>query len=183
MFAAGDVDELELAVQQLGFGWFDPVDRHFTVHRSLLEELPLTLRVFVECGARLFGDPREADLIKFHLRSRKLTFQHYDDFETDPFPMLRLRIKIDLPRMFVTVFDHSTDPDRQLLCFKERFLPRNHPGREKMGQVSARLRRLGFDEKTIGYGPNRSEFDQLLRTQRLTKILTKRGSRRREQKE
>jgi len=176
MFAAGDVDELELAVQQLGFGWFDPVERQYTVHRSLLDELPLTLRVFVECGARLFGDPREADLIKFHLRSRKLTFQHYDDFDREPFPVLRLRIKIDLPRMFVTVFDHSTGPDRQLLCFKERFLPPGHPGRPKMEQISDRLRKLRFDEKTIGYGPNQSEFEQLLQTQRLTKILTRRGS-------
>ncbi len=176
MFAAGDVDELELAVQQLGFGWFDPLDRHFTIHRSLLGELPLILRVFVECGARLFGDPREADLIKFHLRSRKLTFQHYDDFETEPFPLLRLRIKIDLPRMFVTVFDHSTGPDRQLLFFKERFLPRDYPNHARMAQISARLRKLGFDERTIGYGPNRSEFEKFLQNRRLTRILTRHGS-------
>jgi hypothetical protein len=90
--------------------------------------------------------------------------------------MLRLRIKIDLPRMFVTVFDHTTGTDQQLLCFKERFLPPDHPGRAKMEQISTRLRKLGFDEKSIGYGPTRSEFEQLLRTRRLTKILTKRGS-------
>jgi DNA phosphorothioation-associated putative methyltransferase len=127
MFAAGDVGELEIAVQQLGFGWFDSAERHFTVHRTLLDDLPLVLRVFVECGARLFGDPREADLIKFHLRSRKLTFLHYTGFDAEPFPTLRLRIKIDLPRMFVSVFDHTTGPDRQLLFFKERFLPSTYP--------------------------------------------------------
>ena len=178
MFAAGDIDELELAVQQLGFGWFDSVERQYTVHRSLLDELPLTLRVFVECGATLFGNPREADLIKFHLRSRKLTFQHYDDFDREPFPVLRLRIKIDLPRMFVTVFDHSTGPDRQVLCFKERFLPQDYPDRASMEEVSTQLRRLGFDEKTIGHGPDRYELEQLPRAQRLTNVIGGRPSRR-----
>ncbi len=174
MFAAGDVDEIELAVQQPGIGWFDPVERHFTVHRSMLGELPSILRVFVECGARLFGDPREADLIKFHLRSRKLTFQHYENFESDPFPRLLLRIKIDLPRMFVTVFDHAAGSDRQFLYFKERFLPVTFPGHDRMTHISHRLRRLGFDEKTIGFGPTETELKRLLAERNLTCALTRR---------
>ena len=105
MFAAGDVDELALAVQQLGFGWWDAAEQQFTVHRSVLDELPVILRVYVECAARLFGNPSEADLIKFHQRSQKLKFQLYDDFEGSPFPELRLRIKIDWPKLFVTVLD------------------------------------------------------------------------------
>lgn len=176
MFAAGDTDEMELAVQNLGFGVFDPVEHHYTVHRSLLDELPIILRIYVECGARLFGDPREADLIKFHLRSRKLTFQYYEDFDTEPFPALRLRIKIDLPRMFVTVFDHTELADRQLLLFKERFFARDHPGRVKLEQVSARLRKLGFDETTVGFGPRKSELDALRARLRLTKSLTRRSA-------
>jgi len=122
LFAAGDVDELALAVQQLGFGWWDAEEQQFTVHRSLLDDLPVILRVYVECGARLFGNPRESDLIKFHLRSRKLTFQIYDDFDGAPFPELKFRIKIDLPRMFVTVLDQRHAREQQLLYFKERFV-------------------------------------------------------------
>lgn len=179
LFAAGDIDELSLAVQELGYGFWDSDNQQFTVHRSLLDELPLILRVFVECAARLFGDPRESDLIKFHLRSRKLTFQSYLDFDTAATPELRLRIKIDLPRLFVNVIDHSAGPDRQLLYFKERFLKNNHPEMEKMCRFSARLRSIGFDERTMGYGPSKAEFEALLSSRGLNKALIPKRMKRR----
>ena len=135
MFAAGDEDELEIAAAQLDFGFLDPKEGHFTVHRSLLDELPVILRVYVECAARLYGDPREADLIKIHLHSRKLTFHYYRDFETTPLPELLTRIKIDFRRLFVTVIDHTTGPEHQLLFFKERFLPKDHPDHSKMDRL------------------------------------------------
>jgi len=55
--------------------------------------------------------PREADLIKIHLHSRKLTFHYYRDFEKAPLPELLTRIKIDLKRLFVTVTTQIIAPD------------------------------------------------------------------------
>lgn len=173
MFAAGDRDELAIAVQQLGFGWWDAAEEQFTIHRSLLDELPVLLRVYVECAARLFGNPREADLIKFHLRSRKLTFQFYDDFGAT-FPELRMRIKIDLPRLFVTVLEQKHAKERQLLYFKERFVPADFPDRAKLETLAGRMRTLGFDPATIGHGPTRDEFEHMLRTRNLTWSLARR---------
>ena len=163
MFTAGDEDELELAVAQLDFGWLDAREGHYTVHRSLLDELPAVLRVYVECAARLYGDPREADLIKIHLWSRKLTFHYYRDFDKAALPELLTRIKIDLKRLFVTVIDHSTGPAHQLLFFKERFLAKDHPGRDKMETFSRRLQRLGLRPETIGYGPSKEDFEAELK--------------------
>ena len=162
MFAAGDEDELEIAVAQLDFGFLDPREGHFTVHRSLLDELPVILRVYVECAARLYGDPREADLIKIHLHSRKLTFHYYREFDTTALPELLTRIKIDLKRLFVTVIDHTTGPEHQLLFFKERFLAKDHPDRMKMNRFSAKLRKLGLREETIGYGPSKEKWENYL---------------------
>lgn len=159
MFAAGDEDELELAVAKLDFGHLDANEGHFTIHRSLLDELPVILRVYVECAARLYGNPREADLIKIHLHSRKLTFHYYRDFEKSPLPELLTRIKIDLKRLFVTVIDHTTGPEHQLLFFKERFLAKDHPDRAKMARFSAKLRKLGLREKTIGHGPSKEWWE------------------------
>ena len=161
MFASGDPDELELAVAQLDFGYLDPKEGHFTIHRSLLDELPAILRVYVECAASLYGNPREADLIKIHLHSRKLTFHYYRDFDKSQLPELLTRIKIDLRRRFVTVIDHSTGPEHQLLFFKERFLPKDHPDRPKMDRFSAKIRKLGLREETIGYGPSRERYAEI----------------------
>ncbi len=165
LFAAGDEDELELAIQGLGFGHLDPNEGHFTIHRSLLDELPAILRVYVECGAHLYGDPRAADLIKIHLHSRKLTFTHYDDFEGRPFPELAMRIKIDLKRRFVTVFDYPAGPNRQVLLFKERYLSSEHALWRKMTAISEKLRSIGLSERNVGYGLQRNALELHLESQ------------------
>ncbi len=166
MFAAGDSDELEIAAAQLDFGFLDPREGHFTIHPSLLDELPVILRVYVECAARLYGNPREADLIKIHLHSRKLTFHYYRDFDTTPLPELLTRIKIDLKRLFVTVIDHTTGPEHQLLFFNERFLAKDHPDRPKMDRFSAKLRKLSLREETIGYGPSKEKWVAFVKLER-----------------
>lgn len=109
LFAAGDSGEVELAVEELDFGVFDREEMQFTFHRSFLNRLPPILRVYVQCGAVRYGNPEEADLIKIHVRSGKLTFLHYDDFEGKPEPILLTRIKINLRNQFVQVFDHSAE--------------------------------------------------------------------------
>ncbi len=114
LFAAGDPGEIDLAVDGLDFGHYDPEEHQFTFHRSMLDRLPPVLRVYVGCAAIRYGDPAEADLIKIHVRSGKLTFLHYDDFEGNPLPALQTRIKINLRTRFVQVFDHSATDDPQL---------------------------------------------------------------------
>ncbi len=171
MFAAGDADEMDEAAARLDFGFLDPREGHFTIHRSLLDDLPAILRVYVECGARLYGDPREADLIKIHLHSKKLTLTYYDDFDDAPFPELTLRIKIDFRRLFVSVFESPPGPRRSLLFFKERFLARDHPGRDKMEQLSKRLRKLGATEANIGHGVEKGDWEAFLARKGLTASL------------
>jgi DNA phosphorothioation-associated putative methyltransferase len=177
LFATGNEESLEAAVSKLPFGWLDEMEGHFSFHRSLLDELPAILRIYVECGAQLYGNPREADVIKIHLWSKKLTFLHYHDFDRDPFPELRLRIKIDLPRMFVTVFDHTLVEEHQILFFKERFLGTNDPMRPKAETISRRLEKLGMALSSLGsndqHAPSRELFDQMLERAGLSHNLTR----------
>jgi DNA phosphorothioation-associated putative methyltransferase len=119
LFAAGDPDEVELAVEGLNFGVYDPDEKQLTFHRSLLPKLPPALRIYVQCAALRYGNPEEADLIKIHVRSGKLTFLHYDNFDGKNHPVLQTRIKINLRTQFVQVFDHSAEGQR--LEKKERF--------------------------------------------------------------
>ena len=125
LFAAGDPGEIELACEGLDIGWQD--EDSLIIHRSLLDQLPPILRIYVHCAAHRYGDPAQADLIKIHKHSGKVTFQHYDDFDGKPLPELQTRIKVNLRNLFVEVFDHSKGPKIQLLYFKERFLAKDHP--------------------------------------------------------
>jgi len=177
LFAAGDSDEIEAAITDLEFGWFDASQGHFTIHCSLLDLLPAILRIYIECAARLYGDPRQADLIKLHVYTGKLTFLHFDDFDGKALPELVTRVKIDLRRLFVLVVDHSEGETHQILFFKERFLPADYPGRAGIEQYSKRLRKLGINESMLGPNdqgaPSREEFESALDQVGLTRGLAR----------
>jgi DNA phosphorothioation-associated putative methyltransferase len=178
LMSLGEPSTLADAAAALPFGWRDDTEGHFSIHSSLVGKLPAVLRVFIECGARLYGVATEADIIKIHLRSRKLTFLVYDNFLRAPFPELHTRIKIDLPRLAVNIFEYRDAGPRQLLFFKERFVDASFPGRSRMEQISRRLEMLGI--RRAGLGPNdhsapsKAEFDALLERYRLRPDLTKR---------
>lgn len=148
LFAAGDPDEIELACEDASVGWQDA--QALYICRRLLDRLPPILRAYVACAEALYGDVRQADLIKLHKASGKVTFLLYDDFENRPLPELRLRIKVNLRNRWVQAFDHSADG--QLLYFKERFLEPEHPDTPAMRELSAELQRLGVQERD-GLGP------------------------------
>ncbi len=160
LFAAGDPGEIELACEDVQFGWQD--HDSLMLHRSLFPDLPPLLRIYVLCAAHRYGDPAQADIIKIHKHSGKVTFQHYDDFDGKTLPELQTRIKVNLRNLFVEVFDHSKGPKLQLLYFKERFVGRTYPGRPAMEKFSAKLSKLGLDQATIGLGPDRQTFLDLL---------------------
>ena len=150
LFAAGDSRNIESACEAFPHGCQD--DDALQIHRDLLPDLPAVLRVYVLCAARVYGDPDEADIIKIHKHSGKVTFQYYDGFFTNPFPLLLWRIKINLRRQSADVFDHRQPPHQQLLCFKERFLPADHPERKTCELLSARLNKLNVTPESVGYG-------------------------------
>lgn len=170
LFAAGDPGELELAVEEIPWGWRDEREGHFTFHRSLLDELPVLLRLYIACACQLYGDPQEADLIKIHLRSGKLTLLRYDDFEGKNFPELQVRTKIDMRRLFVNVFDYRPEPETQILFFRERFVGSEHPQRASMEAFSKKLRKHGFSEEKLG-----SNDRHVPSKQQMAKALTQLG--------
>jgi DNA phosphorothioation-associated putative methyltransferase len=97
LFAAGDPDEIELACESVTAGVQD--EQALYIHRSLLDSLPPILRVYVGCAAARYGDLEEADVIKLHKTSGKVTLLIYDDFEGKPLPeLVRLYIRATATR-------------------------------------------------------------------------------------
>ena len=109
LFAAGDRSRLEEAAvfchEELGIGKLH-VQRHLTLHQSVLGECLPLVRIYVGCALQLFGEAGSVDLIKVYLKSGKVTFLVYDDFDGAEAPMLVERIKVDLERQRVDFFDY-----------------------------------------------------------------------------
>jgi hypothetical protein len=167
LFAAGDAGEIELACEGLKVGWQDA--QALYLHSSLLDELPPVLRAFVGCATTLFGDVSQADVIKLHKASGKVSFLAYDDFEGKPLPELRYRTKVNLRTRWVQVFDHSAEG--QLLYFKERYVSSKHPARALFESFGEKLTQIGVDANLIGPGPNKVAFQKLLEVAGLNENL------------
>jgi len=133
------------------------------------------LRIYVGCGEVKFGDLHNADVIKIHKNSGKLTLLFYDDFERQPLPELYTRIKINLRTQEMNVFDHKNFTPHQFLYFKERFVRDDYPGYEKWKKYGDKLRKFGFSED-MGFGPSKEEFLDFLAERGLTLHLVKKRS-------
>ncbi len=170
LYAAGDTGEIELACEGLKLGWQD--EQALYVHRSLVDRLPPVLRAYVGCATTLFGDVAQADLIKIHRASGKVTFLTYDDFDGKPLPELQRRTKVNLRTRWVETFDHSRSG--QCLYFKERFVSSDHPAMAQMQAFSAKLRKLGIADQ-VGFGPSVKEFAALLERNGLNANLNRKS--------
>ncbi len=130
-------------------------------HSSYLPQLPALLRVYVGCASILYGGVEEADLIKVHKGTGKLSLMFYDDFWKKAHPELRLRIKILLRTQEVEVFDYSTQERVQLLYEKDAYLSSDHPKHKLFSKLTAAEKKAGLLEFE-DYGPDKALWEQIL---------------------
>jgi DNA phosphorothioation-associated putative methyltransferase len=119
------------------------------------------LRIYVGCAEVLYGDLRDVDIIKIHKRSGKVSLLKCDDFEGKPLPELQERIKVNLRRQSIEVFDHRSVDKQEMLYFKERYVAKDHPKRAMWEEFSKQFHDTGLDLST-GYGPSKQELLSLL---------------------
>ena len=120
------------------------------------------------CSYR-YGDLNQADIIKLHKASGKVTFLIYDDFADKLLPGLQQRIKVNLRTRFVEVFDHGS---WQLLYCKERFLASDDPCAARSRAFTSKLSNLAIGPN-YGYEPSQAELLNLLEAKGLTPSLKK----------
>lgn len=142
LYRAGDPDAIDGACQRADVGKL--VDNALIVHRSALDNLPPILRIYEGCARALVGEIDEANLIKLHRFSGKVSYICYPAFEKEPHPALQLRIKVTLPTLSVDAFDYSEWDDPPLLFRKDQFLHVDHPWREKFARLTRQEETYGL---------------------------------------
>lgn len=95
----------------------------YQIHSSYLDKMHPVLRIYVGIALYLFGDRELVDILKIHFTSGKVSFLHYEKFEEDASPMLRLRVKVNLRNQKIDFFEYGGEYPSQPLMEKERFLP------------------------------------------------------------
>lgn len=124
LYSVGDPGLIETKANQayaeLETGEF--IDGHsWIVHRSVIQSLPVELRIYVGCGTQLYGDIEEFDLVKIHFTSGKVSLMRYDDWENDT-PMLVERVKIKLRELDIDFFEYGDEYEATALTNKLKFI-------------------------------------------------------------
>lgn len=167
LFKLADIKAIGNACHQAaehGIGWLEDSES-LQLHTSLVEQLPPILRTYVHCGTLLYGDVSSADLIKIHMRSGKLTLMTFDDFVGKPLPKMIQRVKLNLRKQGLEIFDYSGVYEPPYLFRKSRFINEEFPNYAEQAAIEEALEYEGFMQFE-GYGPSVSEFDRLLEQQR-----------------
>ncbi|WP_187759645.1 DNA phosphorothioation-associated putative methyltransferase [Thiospirochaeta perfilievii] len=145
-------------------------DESFYIHSSAVPNLDPTLRVFIGMAGIFYGDINNADIIKIHKNSIKISFYNYDDFNNKLLPELHTRIKIDLAKQQMNFYNHRSQKNQQLLYFKEQYVLESHPAYQKWKTFSETLKEKGL--KDLGeYGPSKQELSKILEKEFLKEII------------
>jgi DNA phosphorothioation-associated putative methyltransferase len=121
LFKVGRASEIDAACNRSMVGRL--VDNALLLGRDALQEAEPILRIYEGCARALAGEVEEADVIKLHRFSGKVTYLVYRNFSSEDHPWLRFRIKVTLPTLTVALFDHSSDGVTSALDRKEGLLP------------------------------------------------------------
>jgi DNA phosphorothioation-associated putative methyltransferase len=163
LFNLSNLEAIEKACRESaekGYGWLE--DGHsLQLHTSLLNRLPVILRIYVECATVLCGDIAEFDLVKIHIRSGKVTLLGYDDFEESPLPRLKRRVKVKLRDQDLDVFSYGEEYPPTLLYYKSRYINEEFPRYAEQLEFEDALDTLALHNLT-GYGPSESLFLKIL---------------------
>lgn len=124
------------------------------------ELLPI-LRVYVGVAGTLYGEHEEADLVKIHIGSGKVTFLTFDDF-CSPVPYLKERVKVKLAEQDIDYFDYIDERRRPPLLYKSQYMERDHDHYAKQKGLDTRLEGLGLIRRDSENIVNRSEWNAFL---------------------
>ncbi|MCF7978506.1 MAG: DNA phosphorothioation-associated putative methyltransferase [Chromatiaceae bacterium] len=135
-----------------------------TLHTSLVEQLPALLRVYIGAAAALYGDVHNADLIKIHIGSGKLTLMRFDDFDGQALPRMLERVKIKMRDQAVDLFGYGELFEPPFLYRKSRFINEEYPGYPEQVAFDEALEQLEARGlfSLAGYGPPATELTALL---------------------
>jgi DNA phosphorothioation-associated putative methyltransferase len=122
LFRAGDTAAIDDACQRASVGRL--VENALLVRRDALGELEPLLRIYEGCARALLGEVEEANVVKLHRFSGKVSYLAYRDFDHEDNPPLILRIKVGLRTLDIDYFDYSSWPEPPRLDERDGLRPR-----------------------------------------------------------
>ncbi|MGK0273492.1 MAG: DNA phosphorothioation-associated putative methyltransferase, partial [Cocleimonas sp.] len=124
LFKIADYDLLQSAVEHAAqyIPSIHNLGHSLLIQTRYINELPIILRVYIGAAAMIYGDWSEADVIKIHVTSGKVTFMVYDDFVNNSIPRMKERVKVKLADQDIDYFDYINEANRPPLLNKHELM-------------------------------------------------------------
>jgi len=142
------------------------VPKSLQLDARLVEQLPALLRAYVGAAAAAYGDYHNADLLKIHIGSGKLSLMRFDDFDGLALPRMIERVKIKLREQDVEFYAYGDDYEPPYLYLKSRFINEEHPRYPEQLAFDEELAAPGLFDLS-GFGPDPETLRQSLARHRL----------------
>ena len=145
LFNSGKSELVDAACQRSTIGRL--TSNALYVHRSAISSLDPILRVFEGCARAYLGDIEDANVIKLHRFSSKVSYLVCPKFDSHPHPPVRRTIKLSLRNLFLQCIDHSENKNPLLLDRKERMIEPDHPWHSRFARFSGQEMQHGLLEE------------------------------------
>lgn len=116
------------------------------VHISALQALDPLLRLYEGCASRTIGRLEEANVIKFHWKTPKISYLFYPDFDHEPHPTLYKSMTIDLRDLQVMYKEYDVDDDPPVLHQLETLVTHDYPLYDKLAKLTIQEQERGLLE-------------------------------------
>ena len=134
LFESGRTELVDAACQRSKIGRL--TSNALYLHRSAISSLEPILRVFEGCAHAYLGDVEDANIVKLHRFSGKVSYLACPKFETHPHPPVRRTIKLSLRNLFIQCIDHTENKNPLLLDRKELMIESDHPWQQRFARFS-----------------------------------------------
>lgn len=159
LYCIANVEEIDRACRDAadhGLGWYVPGES-LQLHVSMVEQLQPLLRIYVSCASVVYGDHTEADLLKLHVKSAKISLMKFDNFDSSPLPRMLERVKIKLREQDIEYYAYRDNYEPPYLYYKSRYINEEHSSYSEQLAFDKTLEQLALVE-TTSYGPAPGEF-------------------------
>ena len=174
LFATGDMDAIEAAMSQSPIG--KRTGSALYIHVSALDDLPVILRAYEGCARAFIGDLVEADVLKLHRGSPRVSYLAYPDFDTDPHPKCGESFLVKLGAREISYRSYAESANPPILHRKEEFLRSEDPRRDGFAKLTNQEEKWGLYEEperigTVnGWSEVLTEKNAVFRGRRLVRI-------------
>jgi DNA phosphorothioation-associated putative methyltransferase len=164
LFKIADYDLLQSAVEHAAqyIPSIHNLGHSLLIQTRYINELPIILRVFIGAAAMMYGDWSEADVIKIHVTSGKVTFMVYDDFVNNSIPRMKERVKVKLAEQDIDYFDYINEANRPPLLNKHELMAESDNHFVEQKRLDEKLMSLGVVSASGEQHISVAEFDNQL---------------------